>query len=264
MILIYSFTVKVIQQRWKSARDAYRKDRTKIATTKSGQSAKIIKKYIYFENLQFLNKTLDLNETDTNFQEEGQNSETNMSENEEGTNEVIYEEDIGVTTQNRKRKKKQDNIDEKLLQFLSDSKKSEDNGNRAFLESLLPTLDTFDEAKSLQFRAEVLRILMEIKNVVPISQMTAQMPNFSSQRKVNTYSYSVANRNPSYMSDSASGYSDINVRPQSNVSSPLSSNEYGYSTMPPQDYLPPNNQHDETSRHTLLELTGVNIGGNNN
>ncbi|CAG9771473.1 unnamed protein product [Ceutorhynchus assimilis] len=100
--------IKLIQQRWKSARDAYRRDKSKVSASKSGQAAKTFKKYIYFENLNFLNKTLDLNETDTNFRmgnmAESQNVE-DMSENEDAIIESVYEED-SVHTQTKKRRKK--------------------------------------------------------------------------------------------------------------------------------------------------------------
>lgn len=264
----------MIQQRWKSARDAYRRDKSKLSTLKSGQAAKTYKKYIYYENLNFLNKTLELNETDTNFMEESQNAE-DMSEVEDPVNESVDEEER-VNTKTNKRKRKQD-IDEKLMEFLNNSKKSEDNGHRAFLESLLPTLNTFDEVKSLQFRAEVLRIMMEIKNIPIISQMytarnNSQIRDISNQRPVSYSQYNVnpsslafhyANSNyPQSLSNSATGYSDINSRPQSRVSyvsSPLSSNnEYGYTqNHPPQDYSPIDIQPDEMDRPTLLELTGI-------
>nr|CAI5841600.1 unnamed protein product [Callosobruchus analis] len=57
--------VLLVQKRWKTSRDAYVRDRAKLKKSKSGDAAKTIKKYIYFENLKFLDKTMDLNITES-------------------------------------------------------------------------------------------------------------------------------------------------------------------------------------------------------
>ncbi|CAG9858516.1 unnamed protein product [Phyllotreta striolata] len=154
--------IKLIQQRWKSARDAYRRDQSKI---KSGLDDSSFKKYIYFDNLKFLDKIpfnhteVKFNKMDNEYEEEDEEVELSGHFN-DGT--VI--EDIAELTErdiihsqrkmDTRKRKKEVTIDERLMDLLESSKKSDPNGNRAFLESLIPTLDTFDEVKQLQFRAE--------------------------------------------------------------------------------------------------------------
>ncbi|XP_074028507.1 uncharacterized protein [Leptinotarsa decemlineata] len=59
--------VQVVQKRWRTARDAYRRDRNKVKNTKSGQAAKKYKTYIFYDNLKFLDQVMELNSTETNF-----------------------------------------------------------------------------------------------------------------------------------------------------------------------------------------------------
>lgn len=56
-----------MQKRWRTARDAYRRDRNKVTNTKSGQAAKKTKTYIFYDNLKFLDQVMELNSTETNF-----------------------------------------------------------------------------------------------------------------------------------------------------------------------------------------------------
>lgn len=60
MQLKFSFLiVLLVQKRWKTARDAYVRDQTRLKKLTSAEAAKI-KKYIYYDKLRFLNKTMDL------------------------------------------------------------------------------------------------------------------------------------------------------------------------------------------------------------
>lgn len=62
---MFFLAVLLVQKRWKTARDAYVRDRAKLKKIKTGDAAKRIKKYVYFDNLQFLERTLDLNKYET-------------------------------------------------------------------------------------------------------------------------------------------------------------------------------------------------------
>nr|CAI5857445.1 unnamed protein product [Callosobruchus analis] len=167
--------VLLVQKRWKTSRDAYVRDRAKLKKSKSGDAAKTIKKYIYFENLKFLDKTMDLNITESSLTcdqdtcTEGNIEESIIVSQSENDEEIDSTPKTSQTFTRKKRKKKE-SVDDKLLQFLKDSEDSDRDDHKAFLMSLLPTLRSFDESQTLMFRSEVLRIIMDLKKIQPYNK----------------------------------------------------------------------------------------------
>lgn len=147
--------MKVVAQRWRTARDAYQRDRKKTSRIKPGQVIKQSKKYIFFDDLKFLDTVYNAHTTEKQTQHEAV-----------GTSEP--------TSFEPKRRRKDDTSDEESVPLFGESRQKiqheSEDADRAFLISLLPALRSLDEDKKLQFRAEVLRIMMDIKNVPPISQ----------------------------------------------------------------------------------------------
>nr|CAI5842948.1 unnamed protein product [Callosobruchus analis] len=167
--------VLLVQKRWKTSRDAYVRDRAKLKKSKSGDAAKTIKKYIYFENLKFLDKTMDLNITESSLTcDQDTCTEDNIEESiivsQSENDEEIDSTPKTSQTFTRKKRKKKESVDDKLLQFLKDSEDSDRDDHKAFLMSLLPTLRSFDESQTLMFRSEVLRIIMDLKKIQPYNK----------------------------------------------------------------------------------------------
>ncbi|CAH0562784.1 unnamed protein product [Brassicogethes aeneus] len=113
----------------------------------------------------------------------------------------------------RKKRRQDDILGEKMISLLEKSNEKateEEDPDRAFLISLLPTLKGFDEDKKLQFRAEVLRIMMDIKKVRPFFQQPEnhQLPpqmgdprahiNSQSSRPPMNYGYGAFHPHPNY------------------------------------------------------------------
>lgn len=134
----------------------------------------------------------------------------------------------------RQKRKKKEAVDDKLLQFLKNSEDSDRDDHKAFLISLLPTLRSFNECQTLTFRSEVLRIIMEIKNIPPYR---------SSSNASNQSGY----WNPSSRNSSTGSHqilSPIRISPDhSNLPSP-SSGDTRLSSR------------NDTNRPTLLQLCG--------
>nr|CAH7715811.1 unnamed protein product [Callosobruchus chinensis]CAH7719688.1 unnamed protein product [Callosobruchus chinensis]CAH7739678.1 unnamed protein product [Callosobruchus chinensis]CAH7766218.1 unnamed protein product [Callosobruchus chinensis] len=167
--------VLLVQKRWKTSRDAYVRDRAKLKKSKSGDAAKTIKKYIYFENLKFLDKTMDLNITESSLTcDQDTCTEDNIEESiivsQSENDEEIDSTPKTSQTFTRKKRKKKESVDDKLLQFLKDSEDSDRDDHKAFLMSLLPTVRSFDESQTLMFRSEVLRIIMDLKKIQPYNK----------------------------------------------------------------------------------------------
>lgn len=164
--------------------------------------------------------------------------------------------------QRRKRKKK-DHLDEKIISFLEESKTMEHDDDRAFLVSLLPTLKTFNEVEKLQFRSEVMRIMMEIKNIPLVDQHRTQA-NLLQPRNV------LASQTcPSFLTNSTSfaglqhDYQDAPIqtmlRPQSSYtyySDQSSRHSFSYSSAPSPIASPSS---ETNSLPTLAQLTGTDV-----
>ncbi|XP_074040033.1 uncharacterized protein [Leptinotarsa decemlineata] len=188
--------VQVVQKRWRTARDAYRRDRNKVKNTKSRQAAKKYKTYIFYDNLKFLDQVMELNSTETNFDctnTDEEETRDSSGESETGATERPTRADSIASRPTKsgsglQKAIKNKNIDDKSIAFIDDMKKSDDDGDMAFFESLLPTLNRFDIIKKLQFRSEVLRIIMEIKNVPKFDFANPNVPQYT-------------NRHPSYYTD---------------------------------------------------------------
>ncbi|KAK4881016.1 hypothetical protein RN001_004335 [Aquatica leii] len=170
--------VNLVQRRWKTARDAYVRDKAKLRNTKSGSAAKKFKTYVYFENLKFLDGILDLNMTETNYDNNddtltgtaGEDSEDH-SESEDAVSALPTAEIVSKVNERNfqsKKRRHNDDIDQKLISLLHDAKNEKDDDDRAFVTSLLPNVKSFDEGQKLQFRAEVSRIMLEINKFLHI------------------------------------------------------------------------------------------------
>lgn len=94
------------------------------------------------------------------------------SNDDEETEKFVERESHNFIRQKRRRKE----IDEPV-EFLEDGGTRDRDDHEAFMVSLLPTLRTFSESQTLVFRAEVLRVVMELKNIIP----SLYLPNTSNQ-----------------------------------------------------------------------------------
>nr|CAI5850362.1 unnamed protein product [Callosobruchus analis] len=170
--------ILLVQKRWKTSRDAYVRDRAKLKKSKSGDAAKTIKKYIYFENLKFLDKTMDLNITESSLTcDQDTCTEDNIEESiivsqSENDEEIDSTPKTSQTFTRKKRKRK--NL---WMTNYYNSEDSDRDDHKAFLMSLLPTLRSFDESQTLMFRSEVLRIIMDLKKFNLITSLPMLLIN---------------------------------------------------------------------------------------
>ncbi|CAH2000292.1 unnamed protein product [Acanthoscelides obtectus] len=185
---------KLIQQRWKTARDAYFRTKNAMKKTPSGSAAPKYKKYIYFDELSFLTQS-DLNEVVESLKENRPANMDNMalpgntvpSENTQDSDMPTHQASsntlqkdqndhaVGSGTsqrpwsQKRKNKPQQKNqenspFERDLLTLLKNQTPDIAADDLAFFSSLGPILNSFDIEQKLEFRSRVLRDAMEIKN----------------------------------------------------------------------------------------------------
>lgn len=142
------------------------------------------KKYVFFDNLKFLDACLHISCNEHNpdvkdeftpkFEEES--SDISELEEQPAFENTEAVSSVPTSTLSRKRKKKYGEAEGVSYHLPPSLKCDDDFGDRAFMESILPTLKTFDEGKRLQFRAEVLRIMMELKNIPTVLQARGSHP----------------------------------------------------------------------------------------
>ncbi|CAG9763646.1 unnamed protein product [Ceutorhynchus assimilis] len=178
--------VAKLQKRWKTVRDAFTRCRAKGKTLKSGSAAKKGAKYIYYENLRFLEKTMELNSTEANFTEATQQSDdqnSNQDADDHSDKEIDEKEFQAERLQplfDKKRASKKNALEESLVTFLKKSEVPIHDEDKSFLDSLLPTLRNFNQDQKLQFRIEVLNLMVKIKNfssAQPAAMVTQPYPS---------------------------------------------------------------------------------------
>lgn len=138
---------------------------------RSGTDAKKPKKYVYNDQLQFLNKLYEVRETVDSLNDETRHGTENNSEHieVEANASFTIDETINKRTRNRKHRKP-DEVELKILKALEPEKQ---NSKMSFFQSLLPHLDRFDENELLQFQMGVLQV---IANINEKKKMVPQVP----------------------------------------------------------------------------------------
>lgn len=190
---------------------------TKIKTKRSGSAASAMKKYHFFEQLSFLKKIAP-SETQSSI---ATNSITQNLEEpselpcEETPNEQQTSEQINSmsTSNTSRRKRKPDEFETEVLNIL---KRQKDNRHSSFFNSLLPSLENFNDQQVLQFQSRVLQIVTEIQYPNSVWQNSS---NYGYQTGYNTQAY-----NHHYQStpstSSLSSYTQIIASPMSDESLP--------------------------------------------
>ncbi|XP_045482794.1 uncharacterized protein LOC123686602 [Harmonia axyridis] len=171
---------KLIQQRWKTARDAFFRCKGSMRNTPSGSSAKKMKKYVYYDDLSFLHQTgvnIVIDSLSTNSDNSSTIIDTEDTSNMytlENAEQRQLEQEQGSTQMPRppKKRKRQplqenSNFEKELLTLLRNQTPDIDNDDLAFFSSLGPVLKSFDLEQKLQFRSRVLAVAMDIQNIYP-------------------------------------------------------------------------------------------------
>ncbi|XP_074034000.1 uncharacterized protein isoform X2 [Leptinotarsa decemlineata] len=169
---------KEVSRRWTNLRDAYCKSRKKIQNCKrSGTGASTVKKYIFNNQMQFLEKCYDSRDTeesiDYSVTTEIDNTESihEKPDEYENTGEIIKEVNVPANRMIRRRRKP-DEVDAAVLKA-SEQPQQQPDTNMSFFHSLKPHLKQFDDSQILQFQIAVLEIISEIKEKEKMTQAPA-------------------------------------------------------------------------------------------
>ncbi|KAJ8703947.1 hypothetical protein PYW07_013241 [Mythimna separata] len=212
---------KKIQQRWRTARDTYSKEKSSDKKQPSGSASQKKKKYSFYDMLTFLDKTtdIDVDETlseehtqDSSLQSGNTDSQTSANKHQPSSTIELVQEQSSTETQpstsglqginertgNAKKKPKRANseFEAELLKLLKSSELEIAPDDLAFYKSIQPALNRFKSYQKLMFRTKVLNLLMEMEHQIQ------SLNNFYQQESIGT------NNESNY--DSMSPFGDLN------------------------------------------------------
>ncbi|XP_039748889.1 uncharacterized serine-rich protein C215.13-like [Pararge aegeria] len=181
---------KLLRQRWKSARDGYFKTKANMKKAPSGSGAKTVTKYIYFKELNFLDRITEneVSESMYNINEQSSSSETiahvvnndEISGSSQNSSTPVADQDKPTWTRKRKHERVQENsaFEKKLVDLLDKNMPDISSDDLSFFNSLGPILKSFNSYKKLLFRSKVLQIAMDLS--APTSSGTTSTSNILS------------------------------------------------------------------------------------
>ncbi|XP_072943685.1 uncharacterized protein [Epargyreus clarus] len=157
-----SFGKEVIK-RWGNVRDSFKKSCKKQKdVTKSGAGASKVKKYVFNDQLQFLNKVFKERPTTDSLTQETEDPQTmegNTPEIDKKKEQLEKIKKPNKELGSRKRHAKMDPIELKML------KKMEEEPDRhlCFFKGIIPSLNTFTDDEVIQFQLGVMELITKIK-----------------------------------------------------------------------------------------------------
>lgn len=199
-----------MQQRWKTARDAYMRCKNVLKNTPFGSGGSKKKVYIYFEYMKFLDKkhqaevedSIESNQATPSAINQDIPSISNQDVPSTSSQDIPRSTGLEVNTELQKsvaqenstdsnfrnkhsnknqRKRKQtdtDEFDKEMLKMFKDNAKLFKNDDMNFFMSLLPITEKFTTHQKLIFRTEMLKKAMEISNMHNPYEITSR-PNSS-------------------------------------------------------------------------------------
>ncbi|XP_046403927.1 uncharacterized protein LOC124169381 [Ischnura elegans] len=160
--------VNKVQKRWKTARDAYFKGRNTMSKNKSKSAAAKRTKYVHHDRLTFLD-CVQGGSTESNFDSGSQDIHADDQPRLDNSTQVQNESAPPKPVLKRKKTADNPEFEDNLVTLLKDIKEREDDDDRAFLMSLLPTMRSLNHDENLFFRCQVMQLLYSIKTQPNIS-----------------------------------------------------------------------------------------------
>ncbi|XP_031328390.1 uncharacterized protein LOC116163088 [Photinus pyralis] len=158
-------TGKEVTKRWGNLRDAFTKSKRKLKESKkSGAGAAKIKKYVYADQMQFLNKLIQSREVVESLEDRTDDNENkdvyNPLEAPLPRKETICE-NPNPKPQEYKRRRRPDEVELKMMKALEEPAPSP---HISFIQGLLPHLNKFGDSEILEFQMGVLEVISKINN----------------------------------------------------------------------------------------------------
>ena len=165
-------------KRWTNLRDCFAKSKKDDKSAKkSGSGAKKRKKYVFSDQLQFLNKIYTEKETVDSFNPEivpGTLEEDEEPEGTTGEPEVSTYVNLPSKPVGTRKRKKLDEVEVKMLKALEHKTPC---SKMSFLQSLMPHLTNYSNSEFLQFQVGVLNVIENINKLKETPHLQSNNPS---------------------------------------------------------------------------------------
>ncbi|CAH2006365.1 unnamed protein product [Acanthoscelides obtectus] len=161
---------KMVMKKWANIRDNWMKCHKKInEEKKSGAGAKKIRKYLFYEELRFLQKIADhrvtfsnISENDDQSNTEALNAQTDAAIAIAETQNLPRAEKNICTKKKSKSKVGSNDLDEKMRKVIDASLEQNQTRMMSFFRGIAPTVETFSDEDIVTFQYEVMKIIKNI------------------------------------------------------------------------------------------------------
>ncbi|CAG9560029.1 unnamed protein product [Danaus chrysippus] len=169
---------KEVVKRWTNLRDCFAKSKKDDKSAKKSRSGlKKRKKYVFSDQLQFLNKIYTKKETVDSFNpeivpgtlEEDEEPEGTTGEPEVSTNANLPSKPVGT-----RKRKKLDEVEVKMHKALEHKTPC---SKMSFLQSLMPHLTNYSNSEFLQFQVGVLNVIENINKLKETPHLQSNNPS---------------------------------------------------------------------------------------
>lgn len=173
-ITLYLFSGKFVMKKWANMRDTWMKCHKKLKEYKSGSAAQKMRKYVFYDQMEFLKKIVNHRPTESNIpdtvtnKEASRETETNKNSNSES----------GVPQKKKKRKSLSNEIDTKMMKFIDSVEKEDNSRIMSFFRGIAPTVEKFRDEDLVEFQFEVMKSIRNIQHRNQASYYSLQ-PQFS-------------------------------------------------------------------------------------
>jgi len=179
-------------QKWKNIKDHYTKSEKKKC--KSGQAANTGRRYIYAQQLSFLQTAGATTNTQSSLDHEAILDQQDSEDHQEPhySNLDLDGSECPPRYKQNSTKKRKNDIESSLVEFMNTPIPTtppivpEINPDRSFFESLLPSISSFTKDQKLEFRCEILNIIKRMRNQ-PAVQQYGYPPNNPHYKPAHTY-----------------------------------------------------------------------------
>lgn len=175
-------TRQLVVKRWNNIRDQWIKWKNRDKNTKkSGAAASKLRKYVYHEQLNFLDQVPYHRSTDSSMDYEAesqQQTEEHQPGADQGTAPPDATKQTSHTSSARKRKRTLDEFEERILRTIEAGDK--EDRHMQFFKGILPSLQKFNENQIVDFQMGVLQVIKNIQNTVCIPTQPQQLQMYAS------------------------------------------------------------------------------------
>lgn len=148
---------KLIQRRWKSLKEGFRKE-MQLQKGKSGDGASKRRKYLYFDQLLFLTSTLQKRETTGNYSAPITDEEEPDNEEYEGNPTNLCEPTRPPKEKKSKTNVKQ-NYEQQLVEVLKSKANEQIDDDKLFFASLVPEFKKLKDDQKIDVKIELLQVI---------------------------------------------------------------------------------------------------------